>query len=193
MLLFEVFHHGIESRTARTVGHGHCVHVKFDGDDTATEEAAHRVGDVEDKGGVFAIVELHFHIDVMPVVEVGSPHLLQRLQIVSGAETARIEFGNAKCQRFPAYDIHFLAALVCKVVLHAHEEIDGDGIWPRYARVEIHGTRHAAEVGVAIDGGHFSSAAVVVAEEDLNEVDIRDGLEGRADALLFSFIISDIP
>ena len=62
-------------------------------------------------------------------------------------------------------------------MLHAHEEIDGDGIWPRYARVEIHGTRHAAEVGVAVDGGHFSSAAVVVAKDDLNEVDIRDRLQ----------------
>ena len=60
--VLEVFDYSVEGRASRARGNRDGVHVKFDCDDTALVASAHLVGNVEDEGGVHAVVELHGNV-----------------------------------------------------------------------------------------------------------------------------------
>lgn len=168
LLLLEVLHYGVEAGTTGLVRDGNFVHVELHGYDATTIESAYLVGDIEDDGGVLTVIELHLHVHVVSVVEVCLCHLLQRLKVRTGVELVWIELGHAEGQRLATYHVHRLALLVRHVLLHSHVEVYGDGVRSGHARIDIDGTSHAAEVGVAVDGGNLPAVAVVMMENHLH-------------------------
>lgn len=177
MFFVEVLDYGVEAGTALAVGDGDVVHIDIYRYHSATEETAHLVGDVEDEGGVLAVVELHVHVDVVAVVEVRLGNLRQRLRVGTGAQLVGVEVRHAEGEEFAADDVNRLTVLSLAVELHTSVEVHGDGVGAGDAVVEIHGTRHTAEVGIAVGGSDLTEVAVVMVEDNLHEIDIRYRLQ----------------
>ena len=131
--VFEVLHDSIEGGASAARGDTYGVHVQFDGNDSPLVAAAHLVGDVEDEGGVHAVVEQHSHIKEVPV---GIHYIRLALDTV-GVLTA-----DAEGHQTAADDIYRLALLVA-VVLQPGAVVDGDGVVTRGAGVERGGTCHS--------------------------------------------------
>ena len=162
--------HRVEAGAASAGGYRDGVEVQLYGDDPALVPLAHLPGDVEDEGGVHAVVELHRHVHV---VTVGVAHLVGAGDAV-GAESA-----DAEGHQSSAHDVDRLAALLA-VVLQSHAVADGDGVVACCAGVQVGGACHSREVGRAVDG---RDAPVVVVQDDLREVDIGDGVQLHVELL----------
>lgn len=174
--VFEVLNYRIEAAAATALGNRNGVHVEDHGDDTAFVTFSYLIRHVEDEGGVHTVVELHRDIHV---VRVGVIDLVGTCDAVGG------EVAEAERHQAPTYDICFLAEdgvgdllVDDDVLLHAAIVIDCDGVLTCCAGVQHHGTGHAGEVAVTVDGG---DAAVVVSQDDLRKIYIGNRLQQHAE------------
>ena len=156
-----VFDHGVETGAAGAAGDRNGVHIQFHRDDTALVALAHLLGDVEDEGGVHAVVELHRQVHIVAVGVI---------DLRLGRDLVGLQAADAEGHQTSADDIHALVNAV----------VHGDGIVAGAAGVDVRGAGEAGEVGLTMSEG---DASVVVVQHHLREIDVGDGQQQHVEFL----------
>ena len=179
--VLEVLDHGVEAGAAGAAGYRNGVHIQFHRDDAALVALAHLLGDVEDEGGVHAVVELHRQVHIVAVGVI---------DLRLGRDLVGLQAADAEGHQTSADDIHalgvghrggiYVVGHIGEVVLLVNAVVHGDGIVAGAAGVDVRGAGEAGEVGLTMSEG---DASVVVVQHHLREIDVGDGQQQHVEFL----------